>query len=121
MRAARVVVDALRASNAMTGVQVFTSRVADVSKRLPAVVVLPAGGRIPDERFSTVASLTVDAYATTPAAAEDLAWQARGALLAVSGHAVGVVRTTAPPQIVPDEGAPGLARCLAVYSVQLPL
>lgn len=101
-----------------TGVQVFTQRVADITAVAPCLVVTTAGGRFPDERFSRVASVVVDAYADEAADAEDLAETARTVLLAAATHGLGDVTTTSAPTLTPEPGRP-VARCAAVYAVQL--
>lgn len=118
MRPARLVQLALQAGSLPTGVQVFTQRVADIAAVVPCLVVTTAGGRFPDERFSRVASIVVDAYATAAADAEDLAETARTVLLAAATHGLGDVTTTSAPTLIPEPGRP-VARCAAVYAVQL--
>ena len=118
MRPARRVRDAIVWPNGtLRDVRAYTKRVADIASAVPCIVITTSGGTVPDERFSRVAQIVIDAYATVEQDAEDLAEETRRALLAAAGHRIGAVTTTSPPVLV-EAGEP-FARCTAVYAVQL--
>lgn len=122
MRAAAVVKDILGDWAGLTDAWVYTIQPATLTENLPNIVVTTQNGYASDERTGVVVTVAVDTHASTTAAAEDLGWVVRAALLAAVGHRVRSVRTLSVPTPVALEGQPaGLARCTATYALSLPI